>query len=188
MTHDHIRRGTTTLLAALDVEAGPVIGQCMLRHRPTGFVRSPRLIDRRAPAGLDLHLIFDNHIAHKTEVVKSWLARHPRFHIHFRPTSGSGAASSALSANSTGRSATTSTPATPARSPSGRPRRPTPSSASTSAGDACCGRSARSSSGRRSRSARPARRRTASPSPGSRLRPARGDAPPPCRPALRRRC
>src|SRR5215208_1095199 len=76
MTHDYKRHGTTTLFAALDVKAGTVIGQCMLRHRAAEFIRFLRLIDRRSPAGLDLHLILDNYAAHKTGAVKRWLARH----------------------------------------------------------------------------------------------------------------
>src|SRR6478672_1782939 len=89
MTHDYKRHGTTTLFAALDVKAGTVIGQCMLRHRAAEFIRFLRLIDRQTPAELDLHLILDNYAAHKTEAVKRWLARHPRFHVHFTPTSAS---------------------------------------------------------------------------------------------------
>jgi transposase len=71
------------------VKAGTVIGQCMLRHRAAEFIRFLRLIDRETAAGLDLHLILDNYAAHKTEAVKRWLARHPRFHVHFTPTSAS---------------------------------------------------------------------------------------------------
>jgi hypothetical protein len=89
VTHDYKRHGTTTLFAALDVKAGTVIGQCMLRHRAAEFIRFLRLIDRQTPAELDLHLILDNYAAHKTAAVKRWLARHPRFHIHFTPTSAS---------------------------------------------------------------------------------------------------
>ena len=89
MTHDYKRHGTTTLFAALDVKAGTVIGQCMLRHRAAEFIRFLRLIDLRTPPDLDLHLIADNYAAHKTEAVKRWLARHPRFHMHFTPTSAS---------------------------------------------------------------------------------------------------
>ena len=89
MTHDYKRHGTTTLFAALDVKAGTVIGQCMLRHRAAEFIRFLRLIDRETPADLDLHLILDNYATHKTEAVKRWLARHPRFHVHFTPTSAS---------------------------------------------------------------------------------------------------
>jgi transposase len=89
MTHDHKRHGTTTLFAALDVKAGTVIGQCVLRHRAAEFIRFLRLIGKQTPAQLDLHLILDNYAAHKTEAVKRWLARHPRFHVHSTPTSAS---------------------------------------------------------------------------------------------------
>ncbi len=89
MTHDYKRHGTTTLFAALDVKAGTVIGKCMLRHRAAEFIRFLRLIDRQTTPELDLHLIADNYAAHKTEAVKRWLARHPRFHLHFTPTSAS---------------------------------------------------------------------------------------------------
>jgi transposase len=89
MTHDYKRHGTTTLFAALDVGAGTVIGQCMLRHRAAEFIRFLRLIDQRTPPDLDLHLIADNYAAHKTAAVKRWLARNPRFHMHFTPTSAS---------------------------------------------------------------------------------------------------
>ena len=89
MTHDYKRHGTTTLFAALDVKAGTVIGKCMLRHRAAEFIRFLRLIDRQTTPELELHLIADNYAAHKTEAVKRWLARHPRFHLHFTPTSAS---------------------------------------------------------------------------------------------------
>ncbi len=89
MTHDYKRYGTTTLFAALDVKAGTVIGQCMLRHRAAEFIRFLRLIDRSTAPQLDLHLIADNYATHKTRAVQRWLARHPRFHIHFTPTSAS---------------------------------------------------------------------------------------------------
>jgi transposase len=89
MTHDYKRFGTTTLFAALDVLDGKVIGQCMLKHRSREFIRFLRRIDRETPAALDLHLILDNYAAHKTPAVKRWLARHPRFHLHFTPTSAS---------------------------------------------------------------------------------------------------
>jgi len=77
MTHDYKRHGTTTLFAALDVKAGTVISQCMLRHRAAEFIRFLRLIDKQTPAELDLHLILDNYAAHKTEAVKRWLAQLP---------------------------------------------------------------------------------------------------------------
>jgi transposase len=89
MTHDYKRYGTTTLFAALDVLDGKVIGQCMLKHRSQEFIRFLRRLDRETPAGLDLHLILDNYAAHKTQAVKRWVARHPRFHLHFTPTSAS---------------------------------------------------------------------------------------------------
>jgi transposase len=89
MTHDYKRHGTTTLFAALDVLSGKVIGQCMLKHRAIEFVRFLRRIDQATPAELDLHLILDNYAAHKAPAVKRWLARHPRFHLHFTPTSAS---------------------------------------------------------------------------------------------------
>ena len=89
MTHDYKRNGTTTLFAALNVLEGKVIGQCMLRHRAAEFTRFLRTIDKNTPAKLDLHLILDNYATHKTAAVELWLAKHPRFHVHFTPTSAS---------------------------------------------------------------------------------------------------
>jgi len=89
MTHDYKRHGTTTLFAALDVATGQVIGQCMKRHRHQEWLRFLRTIDRRTPKALDLHLIADNYATHKHPAVKAWLAKHPRFHMHFTPTSAS---------------------------------------------------------------------------------------------------
>jgi transposase len=89
MTHDYKRHGTTTLFAALDILSGKVIGQCMLKHRAIEFVRFLRRIDKTTPPELDLHLILDNYAAHKAPAVKRWLERHPRFHLHFTPTSAS---------------------------------------------------------------------------------------------------
>ena len=89
MTHDYKRYGTTTLFAALDILSGKIIGQCMLKHRAIEFVRFLRRIDKATPPELDLHLILDNYAAHKAPAVKCWLARHPRFHLHFTPTSAS---------------------------------------------------------------------------------------------------
>ena len=89
MTHDYKRNGTTTLFAALDVLTGVVIGQCMPRHRNTEFLRFLRRIDREVPKGLAVHLILDNYGTHKHPNVVAWLARHPRFHLHFTPTSSS---------------------------------------------------------------------------------------------------
>ncbi len=89
MTHDYKRNGTTTLFAALDVLSGAVIGQCLPRHRHEEFLRFLRTIDRQVPKGLAIHLILDNYSTHKHENVGNWLAKHPRFHLHFTPTSSS---------------------------------------------------------------------------------------------------
>jgi Integrase core domain. len=89
MTHDYKRHGTTTLFAALDVKSGLVIGECQPRHRAKEFIRFLRRIDRIVKKHLDLHLILDNYGTHKTAEVKAWLAKHPRFHLHFTPTSAS---------------------------------------------------------------------------------------------------
>jgi transposase len=89
MTHDYKRHGTTTLFAALDVATGQVIGQCMKRHRHQEWLRFLRTIDRNTPKALDLHLVADNYATHKHPTVKAWLAKHPRFHMHFTPTSAS---------------------------------------------------------------------------------------------------
>ena len=89
MTHDYKRNGTTTLFAALSMLDGKVIGDCMPRHRHQEFIRFLKRIDGEVAAGLDLHLIVDNYGTHKHPRVKSWLKRHPRFHLHFIPTSSS---------------------------------------------------------------------------------------------------
>jgi transposase len=89
MTHDYKRHGTTTLFAALNVLDGTVIGRCAKRHRHQEFIRFLGLIDESTPADLDLHLVVDNYATHKHPAVKAWLARHPRFHLHFTPTSSS---------------------------------------------------------------------------------------------------
>jgi transposase len=89
MTHDYKRHGTTTLFAALDVATGRVIGQCMKRHRHQEWLKFLRAIDRATAKALDLHLIADNYATHKHPTVKAWLAKHPRFHMHFTPTSAS---------------------------------------------------------------------------------------------------
>jgi transposase len=89
MTHDYKRHGTTTLFAALDVLTGKVIGQCLPRHRHEEFLKFLRLIDRQTPKGLAIHLILDNYSTHKHDDVQAWLAKHPRFHLHFTPTSSS---------------------------------------------------------------------------------------------------
>jgi transposase len=89
MTHDYKRNGTTTLFAALDVLTGTVIGACLPRHRNTEFLKFLRRIDREVPKGLQVHLILDNYGTHKHPNVTAWLAQHPRFHLHFTPTSSS---------------------------------------------------------------------------------------------------
>src|SRR5512132_1962242 len=89
MTHDYKRHGTTTLFAALDVLTGMVIGECLPRHRHREFLRFLKRIDKETAADLDLHLILDNYATHKTAEVRRWLAAHPRFHLHFTPTSAS---------------------------------------------------------------------------------------------------
>jgi transposase len=89
MTHDYKRNGTTTLFAALSLLDGKVIGDCMPRHRHQEFIRFLNQIDAETPSEVDLHLIVDNYGTHKHPRVKSWLRRHPRFHLHFIPTSSS---------------------------------------------------------------------------------------------------
>ncbi|MGH2362566.1 MAG: IS630 family transposase [bacterium] len=89
MTHDYKRNGTTTLFAALEMAEGKLIGRCMPRHRHQEFIKFLKLLDAETPGDLDLHLILDNYSTHKHLNVKSWLKRHPRFHLHFTPTSSS---------------------------------------------------------------------------------------------------
>src|SRR5450755_3305820 len=89
MTHDYKRNGTTTLFAALDVLTGSVIGQCLPRHRHGEFLRFLRIIDGEVPEGLRVHLILDNYATHKHPNVEAWLAKHPRFELHFTPTASS---------------------------------------------------------------------------------------------------
>ena len=89
MTHDYKRHGTTTLFAAFSMLDGKVIGDCMSRHRHQEFIRFLTKIDGETPSELDLHVIVDNYATHKHPRVTSWLRRHPRFHLHFIPTSSS---------------------------------------------------------------------------------------------------
>jgi len=89
MTHDYKRNGTTTLFAALNVLDGTVIGECMKRHRHQEFLRFMRRVDRDTAADLDVHFIVDNYSTHKHPAVQRWLRKHPRFHMHFIPTSSS---------------------------------------------------------------------------------------------------
>lgn len=87
--HDYIRHGTTTLFAALDVRTGRVIGECHERHRAQEFRRFLDTIDAAVPPQLDIHLILDNYATHKTALIRRWLAKRPRYHVHFTPTSAS---------------------------------------------------------------------------------------------------
>jgi len=89
MTHDYKRHGTTTLFAALDVKSGLVIGDCMQRHRAREFLGFLRRIDRAVKKPRDIHLVLDNYATHKTPEVRAWLDKHPRFKLHFTPTSAS---------------------------------------------------------------------------------------------------
>lgn len=89
VTHDYKRNGTTTLFAALNVLTGVVLGQCLPRHRHEEFLKFLKTIDKETPKGLQVHLILDNYATHKHANVMSWLAKHPRFHLHFTPTSSS---------------------------------------------------------------------------------------------------
>ncbi len=90
-THDYVRNGTTSLFAALNVATGAVIGKCYRRHRQQEFIRFLNEIDaqlERAP-GAEIHIVLDNYGTHKTPAVKRWFERHPEYHLHFTPTSGS---------------------------------------------------------------------------------------------------
>lgn len=89
MTHDYKRNGTTTLFAAMELVEGRIISKCMNRHRHQEWIKFLQLIDTQTTADLDLHIIADNYAAHKHPKVLAWLKRHPRFHIHFIPTSSS---------------------------------------------------------------------------------------------------
>jgi transposase len=89
MTHDYKRHGTTTLFAALNVLDGQVIGQCQQRHTHAEWLRFLRQIDRETPKDKTLHLIADNYATHKHPGVQQWLVKHPRFNMHFTPTSAS---------------------------------------------------------------------------------------------------
>ena len=88
-TPDYVRHGTTSLFAALDVKTGEVIGQCHRRHRAAEFRKFLDAIDAAVPADLDVHLIVDNYATHKTPVIRGWLAKRPRYHMHFTPTGAS---------------------------------------------------------------------------------------------------
>lgn len=89
LTHDYKRNGTTTLFAAIELAEGKIIPECMERHRHQEWLKLLKKIDAETPPDLDLHLIVDEFYTHKHAKVKAWLKRHPRFHIHFIPTSSS---------------------------------------------------------------------------------------------------
>jgi transposase len=89
MTHDYKRNGTASLFAALNAANGEVYGLCQERHRHQEWLKFLRLLDQAMPSHLDLHLIGDNYATHKHPKVQRWLERHPRFHMHFTPTSAS---------------------------------------------------------------------------------------------------
>src|SRR3954447_976363 len=88
-THDYKRSGTSSLYAALDITSGRVIGSLHSRHRAIEFKKFLQTIDREVPSELDVHLVLDNSSTHKTPAIKNWLAAHPRFVVHFTPTSSS---------------------------------------------------------------------------------------------------
>ena len=88
-SHDYQRHGVTSLFAALDVASGITISSCYRRHRHQEFLRFLNDIDANLPAGFEVHLVMDNYGTHKVNPVRAWLARHPRYHVHFTPTSGS---------------------------------------------------------------------------------------------------
>ena len=88
-THDYHRNGITSLFAAFDIADGTVITELHRQHRATEFKKFLTTIDKTVPADLDIHLMCDNYGTHKTPAVKAWLARHPRFHLHFTPTGSS---------------------------------------------------------------------------------------------------
>jgi len=88
-SHDYTRHGTTTLFAALDVASGAVIGQCHRRHRAVEFRKFLDRIDSEVPENLHIHIVLDNYGTHKTQRIRDWFAKRPRYHLHFTPTSAS---------------------------------------------------------------------------------------------------
>ena len=89
LTHDYKRHGTTTLFAALEVQTGAIIHDCLPRHRRQEFLRFMTRVERQVPPGLSVHVILDNYATHTTAAVQQWLAKHRRVHFHFTPTSAS---------------------------------------------------------------------------------------------------
>jgi len=88
-THDYVRHGTTSLFAALDVKTGEVIDRCHRRHRAVEFRTFLDTIEAAVPEDLDVHLVVDNYATHKTPLIRRWLAKRPRYHMHFTPTGAS---------------------------------------------------------------------------------------------------
>lgn len=88
-SHDYTRHGTTSLFAALDIATGQVIGQCYPRHRAEEFRQFLDKIEARVPRDLDVHLVWENYATHKTALIREWLAKRPRWHVHLTPTSSS---------------------------------------------------------------------------------------------------
>lgn len=88
-SHDYTRHGTTSLFAALDIATGKVIGKCYPRHRATEFRKFLDEIEAAVPRGLDVHLVMDNYATHKAPLIRNWLAKRPRWHVHLTPTSSS---------------------------------------------------------------------------------------------------
>ena len=88
-TPEYKRHGTTSLFAALDIATGNVIGQCFRRHRSLEFKKFLEVVDAQIPAGVEVHVVLDNYATHKTPLIKRWLLRHPRYHLHFTPTHAS---------------------------------------------------------------------------------------------------
>lgn len=88
-SHDYVRHGTSSLYAALDLTTGKVIGSLHNRHRAQEFLAFLKKIDAEVPTDLDCHVVLDNASTHKTPAVKRWLTNHPRFVLHFTPTSSS---------------------------------------------------------------------------------------------------
>ena len=88
-THDYVRHGTSSLFAAFNIADGSVISALHRQHRAVEFRKFLVAIDKAVPADLDVHLVCDNLATHKTPAIREWLARHPRFHLHFTPTGSS---------------------------------------------------------------------------------------------------
>jgi transposase len=88
-THDYVRHGTTSLFAALNVKTGEIIGQCHQRHRAIEFRKFLDTVEAAVPAALTLHLVLDNYATHKAPLIRRWLAKRPRVHLHFTPVGAS---------------------------------------------------------------------------------------------------